>query len=301
MTIIKRFGLGCRFDTPHRKKLYKPALGPSGLFKTSPTLVSGTTSLAEYEALALDQGQTGSCEGHSSTMATWMGFLAAATPLPWFPSPDGLYRDSRCQARVPNSDGTLPALTDDGAMTSDVVTVMQTCGLRPMIGPTSDGRNSDVDPSTVNNEPTLDQLDTEAETPVLVNPNAYIVDLSDTKVALAVIQAALKQKLVARIDIFCDTAFQNYFTNWTSSTKPLDSCNLNDPNGGGHAIVMSEIAVTSALSVTLSGLNSWGPLGAPALVPTGCMNAAGHWQGDANWFAQAVQQVTVWNVQKVAA
>jgi hypothetical protein len=116
-----------------------------------------------------------------------------------------------------------------------------------------------------------------------------------------VIQAALDAKLPVRIDIFCDSAFQAFFQSWTKSTPPLSSCNQNDPNGGGHAILLEEITVNSDNSVILSGLNSWGPLGAPPLVPTGCINDNnGHWQGDATWFNQAVVQATVWACKRAA-
>jgi hypothetical protein len=291
-----RRSLGCLFDTPHRKLLYKAALGPGGLFKSTPTLVTGTTSMSLYEELCLDQRQSGSCEGQSSAMATAMTFNVSK-PLPFFPSPDGIYRDARCQARSPAANGVLPPLTDSGAMTSDVVTIFKTCGVRPMV--TLPGVNDDVDPSTVNDEPTLDQLDTEAQTPILIDPNAYLVDLGNTQEALAVIQAALKLGLVARIDIFCDSLFQAFFQSWTSSTPPLSSCNLNDPSGGGHALVLGELEVTSDLSVVAAGLNSWGMCGSPALVPSK-INSAGHWQGTAQWFAQAVQQVTIWDAKVIS-
>ena len=294
-------GLGAKFDTIHRQRMYAKALGPKGLFTTTPTLTTGMASIAAYEALGTDQGPSGSCEGHSGAMGAWMALAASGSPLPWFPSPDGIYRDARCQERSPAADGSLPPLTDSGCMTSDVVTIFQTCGLRKMNAPTSDGRNSDVDPATVNNEPRLDQLDTEAETPILIDPNAYLVDLTDLQEAFAVIQAALKAKLPVRIDIICDSIFQAWFQNYTNGAAPISSCNPNDPNAGGHALLLEEALVTSANSITFAGLNSWGAIGAPALAPTGCINSAGHWQGDANWFKSAVQMVTVWNCSRMAA
>jgi hypothetical protein len=203
--------------------------------------------------------------------------------------------------RSPNPDGSLPALTDSGAMTSDVVTIFQTCGLRKTGGPTPDGRNSDLDPTTTNNEPRLDELDAQAATPVLVDPGGYAVDLTDTQQALAVIQAALNAKIPVRIDIICDNAFQAFFNGWTKSTKPLSTCNPNDPGAGGHAIVLSEMTVTSAMTVTVAGLNSWGENGAPPLVAEGPNLDAGHWQGDAAWFKAAVQQVTIWDCKRVSA
>jgi hypothetical protein len=239
------------------------------------------------------------CEGHSSAMAAWISFLASGNPLPFFPSPDAIYKNARCQERAPNADGSLSPLTDGGAMTSDVVTIFQTCGLKKMGPMASDGRYSDVDMATVNDEPRLDELDTEAETPVLVENPGYAIDLSDTQQAIAVIQAALKANFVVRIDIICDSIFQNYFQSWTPGTPPLSSCNPNDPSAGGHAVELEELTVTSALRITAAGLNSWGACGAPALIDNK-LNPYGHWQGDANWFKTAVQQATVWACKVVA-
>lgn len=286
-TVTTRRATGCIFDTPHRKRLYAPAVGPRGFMASSPTLQLGTTSLAEYEATVLDQGETGSCEGHASAMAAWMDFAASGSPLPWFPSPDGIYRDARCNARSPVG-GTLPALTDSGAMTSDVMLVFQSCGLRKMQGPAPDGRNSDVDPSTVNNEPRLDQLDAEAGSTILVDPGAYAIDLTDTQAAIAVIQAALDAKHPVRLDIICDSIFQQWFR---SPGAPIDDCNPNDPTAGGHAIQCGELQSTAS-GVVLCGLNSWGALGSGSLVAG--PNPSGHWQGTGNWFAKAVQGAYVW-------
>jgi hypothetical protein len=301
----QRFSLGCRFDTPHRRLLYPKAVGPAGFLASSPTLSTGTVSTAAFEALVTDQGAgaagTGSCQGHRGAMAAWMSFLAKNQALPWFPSPDGIYRDARCQERAPLADGTLPPLTDSGCMTSDAGIIFATCGLRKMHGPTPDGRNSDVTVQTVNDEPKLNELDAEAETVVLVNAKVYLVDLSSTPSALAAIQVALSTPgMAVCADIFCDSIFQDWFASWTASTPPLSACNRNDPTGGGHAVLLNEMRVTSANAVTLSGLNSWGLIGAPPLVQTGCINGAGHWQGDATWFEQAVQQVTIWDCTRAA-
>lgn len=278
--------------------MYAKALGSKGLFTSTPTLTTGTASMALYEALVRDQGQTSGCEGASSAQAAWMAFAATPTPLAWFPSEDGLYRDARCQERSPNADGSLPPLTDSGAMTSDVVTIFQTCGLRKSTAPAADGRNSDLDTSTVNDEPTLDQADTEAETPVLVDPGSFIVDLSNTVEALAVVQSALKLNLPVRMDIIVDSAFQDYFQTWTPSTPPLDTCNPNDPTAGGHATVMSGLVVNSTSDGVIDGLNSWGSIGAPPIVQEG-LNRAGHWQATFNWFKLAVQQITIWKCSRV--
>jgi hypothetical protein len=283
------FHMGCKFDTPHRLKMYAQAAKSS-------SLITGIQSLAEYETLITDQGPTGSCESHSGAMATWIDFAAQSNTLSWFPSPDAWYKDLRCQERTPNSDGSLPPLQDSGGMTSDAVTVAQTCGLKA-IGQSVDGRNSDVDPNTVNDEPKLSDLDVQTETSVLIDPGAESIDLSDTTAAIATIQQGLLNKHPVRIDIICDSIFQNYFQTYTSTTPPIDSCNPNDPTAGGHAIVLDEVQVNTDGSIILAGPNSWGMLGAPSLVNG--PNKSGHWQGTANWFKIAVQGAFIWSCKKI--
>jgi hypothetical protein len=290
---------GCLFDTPHQRKMYRTALGPNGLFKASPTLRVGTSSLSEYEDPVRDQGPTGGCESASGGMATVISLRTKGAPLPWFPSEDGIYKDSRCFDRSPAANGVLPPLQDDGTTTASSMSALKFCGLR-MAGPKpADGRNSDLDPATINNEPRLDELDLQAEIPILVDPAGYAIDLSDTKQAITVIQAALDADKPVRIDIIADNAFQAFFQSWTPSTPPLSSCNPNDPGAGGHAIVLTELVVKPDFSIVLAGLNSWGPVGAPPLVAAGPNLQVGHWQGDASWFTQAVQQATIWDCTRI--
>lgn len=286
-----QFSLGAKFDSLHRRKMYASALGVRGLFNSTPTLVTGTTSIAELEDEVIDQTIFSGCEGASSAMAVSMDFKGAGAPLPWFPSMDGMYRDARCQERAPRIDGSFPALVDEGCMTSDIITILQTCGIRPM-GARVGGVNCDFDSATINAEPRLDQLEAEALTSVLVDPGAFAVDLTDLPTAFAVIQKALSLKHPVRLDIIADTYLQNYFSYWSATTKPLSGVKPNDPTAGGHAVVCDELLVKSDSSMVFNVLNSWGPRAAPALDPN-CINKSGHFQGDANWFKQAVMQATI--------
>lgn len=299
----RQFGLGCIHDSPHRIKMYRPALGPAGsraLLKGSVTLTTGLKSLAEFEVPIFDQGPTGSCEGHRGAMGVSVAFNALGTPLAFIPSPDGFYRDLRCQARVPNANGTFPPLTDSGGMTSDFVTIAKTCGARKMGPPPPDGRNSDVDPSTVNDEPTLDQLDTEAEAPVLIDPGAYAIDLTDTVQALAVIQQCLALKMPVALDIICDQAMQDWFANWKPGAPPLDTCNPNDPTAGGHAVLNDELQVNTTSDGLLGIANSWSKdYGAPSLAQG--PNAGGHLIATFNWFKLAVVNAVVLKCSRVPA
>jgi hypothetical protein len=290
------YGMGCKRDTPHRRRgVYRMALGPGGLFTATPALATGLTSLAEYEAVVMDQGQTSSCEGHSTAQALRIDFATQGAPLDWVPSPDALYRDMRCQERAPNADGTLPPLADTGGMTADMVTILRTCGMRAMGAPGIAGSNSDIDPTTINAEPRLDQLDAEASDLVLVDAGAYAVDLSDPKTALAVIQAGLQAKHPCRIDIVCDSAMQA----WDPSKGPLDDGNPDDPSAGGHAMCLTELEVLSDGSVKLGVLNSWGRWGAGSLSAAGPNAQVGRLVAGANWFAKMAMQCTIFKCSKV--
>jgi len=78
-------------------------------------------------------------------------------------SPRCVYTNGRCIDRLPNPDGVLPPLVDEGANISTVCRGIGEWGVRPMHGPTSDGRNSDAEPSNVNDEPKLGELEEEAQ------------------------------------------------------------------------------------------------------------------------------------------
>ena len=102
---------------------------------------------------------------------------------------------------------------------------------------------------------------------------------------------------MVRLDVFVDSAFQEWFRTWTPSSKPLDTCDVNDPTGGGHAVVQTGIIVSTTGDGVLDILNSWGSIGAPPIVAEG-PNTAGHLRATFRWFQQAVQQATVWKCSR---
>ena len=136
---------------------------------------NGVDHLAALQAPVLNQGPVGGCQGARTAMCLWQAFAAAKAPLPWFPSQDGIYKAARCDERVPAPDGTLPALVDAGCMTSSMYSALLATGIKQAGPRPPDGRNSDLDPATVNLEPRLDELDEEA---LCVVTGEYAVDLS---------------------------------------------------------------------------------------------------------------------------
>lgn len=121
-----------------------------------------SVTLAQWTPDVLDQNATGSCTGGATAAAIATALAAAGKPLGWVPSPRGIYTNGRAIDRVPMFDGTLPPLIDGGANANQIMRGITEWGVRPMRGPTSDGLNYDAEPSNVNNEPTLGELEEEA-------------------------------------------------------------------------------------------------------------------------------------------
>jgi hypothetical protein len=179
-------------------------------------------------AAVKDQSQTGSCEGHACSGAIETALTLAGTPLGYVPSESGLYRGARAVDRARYVSGALPPLTDDGAMTEDVLTFMASFGVSPRrVAQTSDGRNSDVELATVNDEPQLGDLEAAADC-LVVGPWAVDPLAADAE---SQVRAALAARIPVRVDAFVDQAFED-----SAGTRPIPAPRLNDPNGGGHAL-----------------------------------------------------------------
>ena len=107
-------------------------------------------SLVEQAPPVMDQAGSSSCFGHAAACGLYI-----ALRLPWVPSPAGLYRNGRAIDRNPGD-----ALTDSGTQPNQGFRGVNEFGVRPMRPLAS--RFSDVDPSTVNDEPKLGDLEDEA-------------------------------------------------------------------------------------------------------------------------------------------
>ena len=246
-------------DDDHRRKQQKDATLKFGL---SPT-VPAQASLAKFRAPIFDQGQTGSCTGHGTAQAVYTSMGAAGTPLPFVPSPDIIYKTARTLERANAS----IALTDSGAMPTDLLTVLRSFGIAPM-GPLSpDGRFSDVwgpdDIRGIANAPAPN-----------VNVDVSLLNLESSGLRLltgeyrvsqtgaaftAQIQASIAGAAAGGIGIFVDSAFMN----WDPSTGPIQKINLADKNGGGHWLSLDYFYTDPTLGVIVGGPNSWGQLNWP--------------------------------------
>jgi hypothetical protein len=233
-----QFAKGCSLDKgKHRYTSFNVARMRGLVSQPVPSSID----LSAFQPPVMDQGPCGSCEGHSSAAATYTSFAKAGEKLPWVPSPGDIYKLARCVDRFdPNT-----ALTDGGTETNSVLRAIAEFGIRPMGPLTSDGRYSDCEPSNVNLEPNLAQLEQDALT-LIVSPYA-ITTSGDEK--WNDYQAALANGFTVRVDSFVDTAFEQ----WQAGNQPFGVPNYADQNGGGHALYSAGYSAAGG-DVT----NSWG-------------------------------------------
>jgi hypothetical protein len=126
-----------------------------------------------------------------------------------------------------------------------------------MLGPTPDGRNSDIwttadttaQPDNVNNEPDGNQLQAAGTTLVT---GEYAIDPTASNVS-DLVAAALAAGYPVYTAFFCDTTFENL-----SPGQIAGAPNQNDPNGGGHATYLSGYITNSDGTRTFTLTNSWG-------------------------------------------
>lgn len=168
--------------------------------KLSTTALPASASVEQYAPPVMDQAQTSACTGHATACAIYTALGAAGAKLAWVPSPKGIYTIGREIDLVPDASGNLPALTDDGAEPNQVMRGLNEWGIRAMV-PLAD-RFSDCDPTTINDRPTLAEIEADART-ILIGQ--YACTTADD-VALA-----LANKIPVTFSIEADgDAFQSY-------------------------------------------------------------------------------------------
>lgn len=251
---IARYGLGYTPDSTKHRRLSRSS---RYLLGSSPSAIPTTGSLESFEAPIMDQGQSGSCTGHGTSQACVIAAAANGRSLPFVPSPRILYAIVRELELVTSSD----ALTDIGAMPSDLITVVNRWGVAP-IGfdsscPTPDGRYSDIwtpddvvgsQHANVNDKSTFLEKETAGLSLTLITAR---IDVSAPDFVDQVC-LALANRFSVGFGLFVDT--QNFMA--YDGTKPISTIDTRDPQGGGHWIAGSSYDRSTATAV-VGGPNSW--------------------------------------------
>lgn len=211
----------------------------------APGATPSSASMRPAVPSILDQGPTSSCTGHASAMGWFLAlsFMTShvASNWDWIPSQSEIYRNGRA---IDRTDLHTP-LTDDGAQPNQVFRAINEFGVRPMRGPTSDGRNSDAELRTINDEPKLGDLEDEALTVPL---GEYGIAAVGPQRIQALRQALSSNRPVCVAIAGGSAAFQNYAHGVLPALKsPLD-----------HYVLLIGYYTDAAGKTVFECLNSWG-------------------------------------------
>lgn len=221
----------------------------------TPSVNDNKTGLVNAFGQPFDQNQTGSCTAQSTCKGsritlTTRGLMPTGVDdfSPWLQY--GVTRQIENAAGTPEG-SPLPNLDDVGAEPADCITAVQTVGLAKM-GTLVGGFYDDVDPSNVNVQPVLSDVE-----PTRIESGAHLVDIHASDLA-SQWMAQVNAGIGGCIALFVDTAgFMSY-----SGRTPITKINLNDSQGGGHQITGPLYWYTSsALGLVWGFGNSWGSWG----------------------------------------
>ena len=210
-------------------------------------LLGATPSLVDLSPSIFDQGSTSTCEGHASAACIAIECAASGAPLPWVPSMVHLYRNALATERATFPSGVNEPLSDDGTDCPAILAGLATYGVRAMV-PLVD-RYSDADPATVCDEPTIDEEIAGASNPLV---GAYDLPLADPHL-VDTLESALAARIPVMIEAFVDSAYMQ-----ATADTVVDSCDPNDPHGGGHAQAIVGVRIMPDGSPQFRVRNSWG-------------------------------------------
>ena len=184
-----------------------------------------------------DQGQTSSCTAHALIKAIEIltGYRGSMHVLY---SLTGVY------------EGENP-IADDGRQCTDCLAVVATQGVAPFEGPTSDGRNSDIDASNACTPATAAEM--AAAGAHLVGLGANSIDPADPNLSDLVASC-----IAAGGVVYLGTEVGQAFEQLNGATVAQPDPDPNDPNGGGHALIITGYRTMPDGSRQFRVQNSWG-------------------------------------------
>ena len=220
-------------------------------FMTSPSVTKDAVSLESYECRRLNQGEFGACGGHGSSAALFIRYGTLGRAIDWIPSPLFLYQGSRAVTRATLEPGDLDVLQDSGVQPTDMRTAIETYGLLPMAHEfCPDGRRSDVDDVSVNQEIALASLEEAARTRP---PPGSLLKLDATEEDhVDRICAFLDQGIPVGEGLWVDRFFQ------ASTGGVLVDIDRKDPTGGWHWVTAVAYRSLPKLGRIIKYVNSWG-------------------------------------------
>lgn len=208
--MIPAFGKGFLPDDPsHRRQDVRVLLASHGPgISLAAELPPWHLDMLDKMPPIMNQGTTGSCTGHAAARCTATRFAMIGDQLPFVPSPKGLYGLGRAIDRKNAGQSNKTPLRDIGASPSSVTAGANQWGVRAIQAPTSDGRYSDCEPSTINDEPSLDDLEEDAATLVIGD---YSITSTDAQRELE-IRSTLSNNfpIACAVDASTGSPIQNY-------------------------------------------------------------------------------------------
>lgn len=262
---------GAKIDPPGHKTPFQVLKAKASLGSSLPRSVSYADM-----AIILAQGEASACTGMSKAGSIYLRMLLMGTPIA-LPSYIGLYNGGLRIDRIPNPDGSLPALEDGGVQSNQVTRAAAEWGC---CSATTWG-NLPITPEACIMEPTERQLS--AASQFKVTGSYGILTLGDQ--ACVDTMTALANGFPVECTLYADTAFQQY--NGGVLTVPS---NWNDPNPGTgwhrNYLVGYEWDGSDLSTVVFQGANSWGNWG-----------ESGFWRAGRPWFDQLLDK----NVMDVKA
>jgi len=191
----------------------------------------------------INQKATSSCTGHATggSVTTRMAIVGAPVELV---SPIGSYALSRALDRIPNADGSLPPLTDDGAMPNQNMRALVEFGCPPA----SVWGNYPADPATINDEPTIKELEAAS---AFEMTGFYAIDSTGDQKILD-IMTALAAGFPVCFAVQVDSDFENYVSGVVGAPNPNDIL-------GGHYIYAVGYSYDGKdpKSIEVTFVNSW--------------------------------------------
>ncbi|MFA9262919.1 MAG: C1 family peptidase [Undibacterium sp.] len=187
-----------------------------------------------------DQSRQGACVGFATNTGIEARMNYLNTPVEPL-SNQGTYVLARCVDRVPTANGVLPPLEDEGSRPNQAMRALTEWGI-PLLSKRPD------DDDTVNDEPTLDEIESAAKFRVKgqYEIKGYGKDRIDQ------IKNALAQGFPLCFAVMVDTAFEEW-----DGRSPIG---LPDPADilGGHYLCAMGYDTTHSGLIEVKFMNSWG-------------------------------------------